>query len=252
MEIDATFYATPGARTIAQWLQATPEGFRFTCKMPREITHGRRLRECAEPLRAFLAGVAPLRPKLGPILIQLPPTFEPANDELALREFLFNLPTNYSFAVEFRHQEWHQPRIAKLLENLRICWVWNDTNSLREQNRAPFTFLPQTTDWLYIRLLGDLRTRFRGDGKRAHRYTQLTWPRNSALESWALKVKRNLPGASQVYVFANNHYEGFSPQTCARLARHLGINIDLPRPGDSPAGNGKRAERESHQLELFP
>ena len=51
--------------------------------------------------------------KLGPVLIQLPPFFEPANDETALRDFLFDLPDAFSFAVEFRHPEWHQPRIGR-------------------------------------------------------------------------------------------------------------------------------------------
>ena len=246
VEIDSTFYATPSAHVIAQWLKATPDHFSFACKMPREITHARKLRNSSELLRAFLAGIGLLRPKLGPVLIQLPPFFEPAHDETALRDFLFDLPDEFSFAVEFRHPDWHQPRIVKLLENLGICWVWNDTSPLKEQNTAPFTFLPQTSDCLYIRLLGDLRTISRGNGARAIRYNKLMWPRASALESWAIKIKKYAAGkARSIHVFVNNHYEGFSPQTCQRLARQLGLKIDLPEI------HAMKANADDPQMQLF-
>lgn len=230
VEIDSTFYATPGAPAVARWLAATPETFRFTCKMPREITHARKLRDCSEPLALFLAGIAPLRAggRLGPVLIQLPPYFEPRLDEGALREFLSGLPRGWSFAVEFRHADWHQPRIVSLLENAGVCWVWNDLSSLAERDRAPFRILPQTSDCLYIRLIGDLQTKYRGDGSRAFRYSSLLWPRDSAIESWAVKIRRTLRGTKCVHIFANNHYEGFSPKTCQRLARQLGVEISLP------------------------
>src|SRR5207302_9235941 len=166
---------------------------------------------------------------LGPVLIQLPPWFEPRHDEAALREFIDELPGDWSFAIEFRHPDWHQPRIVSFLENHRICWVWNDISPREEQNSAPFKFLPQTSDMLYIRLLGDLQTKYRGDGTRAFRYARLMWPRDSALESWALKIKKHLGKTRRIYVMANNHFEGFSPQTCQRLARLLGIEITLPK-----------------------
>jgi uncharacterized protein YecE (DUF72 family) len=230
VEIDSTFYATPSPQTIGHWLDATPDDFYFTCKMPREITHERRLRDCGEPLRAFLDGIAPLRAKLGPILIQLPPTFTPPHDEAALKDFLFNLPRDFSFAVEFRDPAWHLPRIVKLFEEERICWVWADTSPLAEQNRAPFEFLPQTADCLYVRLLGDLRTRSRSDGGSEHRYGKLMWPRDSALESWAIKIEKHLADTGCVYIYANNHYEGFSPLTCQRIAKRFRIDITLPEP----------------------
>lgn len=248
VEIDSTFYAAPSAQTIANWLNATPDDFRFTCKLPREITHSRKLRNSGDLVHAFLASIKPLRPKLGPVLIQLPPYFEPSQDEDALKDFIFELPHEISFAVEFRHPDWHQPRIVKLLENMGICWVWNDTSSLRNQNRAPFTFLPQTADCLYIRLLGDLKTKSH-HGVSPHHYNRLMWPRDFALESWAVKIKKNLGKARCIYVFANNHYEGFSPQTCQRLARHLGKEIPpLPQMNSS---RRKQAAENMQQLTLF-
>ena len=217
--------------------------------MPREITHVRKLRDCAEPLHLFLAGITPLRAsgRLGPVLIQLPPYFEPRLDEFALKDFLFDLPRDWSFAVEFRHADWHQPRIVTLLENLGICWVWNDLSSLSERDHAPFKILPQTSDCLYIRLIGDLQTKYRGDGTRAFRYSSLLWPRESALESWAVKIKRTLRKTKCVHIFANNHYEGFSPKTCQRLGRQLGIEIPLPDMREIRA----EAKASDPQLQLF-
>ncbi len=218
--------------------------------MPREITHARKLRNSTDLLHGFLAAISPLRPKLGPVLIQLPPYFEPEHDEDALRNFIFELPHEFSFAVEFRHAEWHQPRIVKLLENMGICWVWNDTSTLKNQNRAPFTFLPQTADCLYIRLLGDLQTKF-NKGERTHRYSRLMWPRDCALESWAVKIKKNLRKARCIYVFANNHYEGFSPHTCQRLARHFGMEIPLPQMSSALQKRSVLENAQQQQLMLF-
>src|SRR5437016_14013056 len=70
----------------------TPAGFRFACKLPREITHTRRLRECGAELNSFLRAIEPLAPKLQVILIQLPPSFGPRDGKRALRKFLEELP----------------------------------------------------------------------------------------------------------------------------------------------------------------
>jgi uncharacterized protein YecE (DUF72 family) len=232
VEVDSTFYHTPGAHAVAHWLDQTPDAFCFVCKAPREVTHEAKLRDCREKMEAFLEGIAPLRAKLGCVLIQLPPGFSPRHDETALRDFIFHLPLDFRYAVEFRHADWHLPRIVHLFEQHRICWVWNDTTPLDAQNRAAFEFLPQTTDFLYVRLMGDLGTKYHGDGSRARRYRGLSSPRDTSLESWAAKIQRHIAESSRVFIFANNHFEGFSPLTCQRLAAHLGIRIELPRTAE--------------------
>src|SRR3954467_8516417 len=75
VEIDATFYATPAAQTARHWAQVTPPDFVFSCKLPKEITHERKLRGCRELLHAFLESMEPLGAKLACVLIQLPPAF---------------------------------------------------------------------------------------------------------------------------------------------------------------------------------
>jgi len=228
VEIDSTFYHPPAEGVVRHWVEHTPASFRFACKLPREITHVRRLRECKGEVAAFLRAIEPLESKLQVILIQLPPSFAPKDGRTPLREFLEGLPREFRFAIEFRHAGWHRPQIIHLLEKHRICWVWADTSPLNERNLAPFEFLPRTTDFLYLRLLGDYTTKYDGDGQHVHRYGKLLWKREAALESWATKIDRHLPDTRSVWTFVNNHFEGFAPETCQRLANRLGFELPLP------------------------
>jgi uncharacterized protein YecE (DUF72 family) len=246
VEVDSTFYAAPAPHTAGHWLDATPEEFRFAFKVPREITHERKLRASAEPLRLFLDSLAPLRRKTACVLIQLPPHFVPRTDERAFREFILELPQDFRFAVEFRSSEWHLPRIAHLLEQHRVCWVWNDITSLEEQAFGAFEFLPQTTDFLYLRLLGDLQTRFGPDGERLHRYDEVQWPRSASVESWAVKLRQHLARSSAAFVFAGNQFEGFAPATCSRFAELCGLALPLPRREQLSAG-----QSDGEQLKLL-
>ena len=78
-----------------------------------------------------------------------------------------------------------------------------------------------------MRLLGDISTRYDRDGRRLHSYGHLLWKREAALESWALKIERHVQESRSVWVFVNNHYEGFAPETCQRLAEKLGYELPL-------------------------
>lgn len=225
-------------------MECTPATFRFACKLPREITHACRLRDCGAELTAFLRAIAPLAPKLQVVLIQLPPSFSPKDGKTALRKFLDQLPRDFRFAIEFRHAGWHRPQIIHLLEKYRVCWVWADTSPLNERNLAPFEFMPRTTDFLYVRLLGDYSTKYGRDGERVHRYGKLLWKREAALESWALKIERQLPDTRSVWTFTNNHFEGFAPETCQRLAHRLGFELPLPSTAEI-------ASADRGQLDLF-
>jgi uncharacterized protein YecE (DUF72 family) len=245
VEVDSTFHAAPSEATVRRWTETTPASFRFTCKLPRQITHICRLRDCRAELSSFLRAIELLGPKLQVILIQLPPSLTPADGKHALRKFLAQLPRDFRFAVEFRHAGWHRPQFIRLVEKYRICWVWADTTPLNERNLAPFEFLPCTTDFLYLRLLGDYATKYDVDGGHIHRYGKLLWKREAALESWSLKIQRHLADVRSVWAFAGNHFEGFALETCQRLAERLGFDLPLP-PETEKAFS---AEKES-QLDL--
>jgi len=228
VEVDSTFYSAPSENVLRRWIEMTPAAFRFACKLPRAITHLCRLRDCTAELNSFFAAIEPLGSKLQVVLVQLPPSFTPKEGKQPLRKFLAQLPRDFRFAIEFRNSGWHRPQIISLLEKCRVCWVWADTSPLNERNLAPFEFLPRTTDFLYLRLLGDYATKYDGDGKFIHRYDKLLWKREAAMESWSLKIERHLPEVRNVWTFVSNHFEGFAPETAQRLAERLGFDLPLP------------------------
>lgn len=228
VEVDSTFYHIPTPHVAEHWHAVTPAHFRFSCKLPREITHERKLRDAAEPLGEFLRGVEPLGEKLACVLVQLPPFFTPQHDASALRDFIRALPAGVRFAMEFRHAGWHLPRIVHLLEEHGVCWVWSDTTAMEAQREGAFAFLPDTTDWVYVRLLGDLAREYDRAGRRIHRYRELKWARDPGLESWATRIRQVKESNRGVFIAVSNHYEGFAPESCRRLAERLGLNITLP------------------------
>lgn len=230
VEVDSTFYATPPLKTALHWFEATPPEFVFACKAPREITHERRLRDCGELLDEFLRGIEPLGEKLGCVLFQTPPSLRPRQDEAALRAFVRSLPGRVRFAIEFRHHDWHQPRIVRLLEDHRVCWAWTDATPLDHQQEAAFEFLPETADFVYLRLLGDYGRKYAGDGSPLHAYRAILWPRDASLENWAIRLRQRLPDVARAFIGVNNHFEGFAPATARRLAALL----DLPLPEFTP------------------
>jgi uncharacterized protein YecE (DUF72 family) len=241
VEIDSTFYASPPAHTVARWLSEAPPHFRFASKAPRTITHQLRLRHCGAPLAGFLEAIRPLHGHLGPILFQLPPSFGPAQDATALRDFILALPHGWKFAIEFRHPDWHRPHFVKLLEDHGVCWAWSDMTSVADQDQAPFGLLPETADFLYLRLMGDWQTKFGEGGKHLFRYNGLRWSRAEAIESWAVRLHKQAGQVKAIYVFCNNHYEGFAPVTCRQLAERLGIELTLPPTAEAePGAKGPR------------
>jgi uncharacterized protein YecE (DUF72 family) len=246
VEIDSTFYATPPAQTVGRWLGEAPAHFRFTCKAPKMITHELRLRACEKALEEFLGAMQPLHGHLGAILVQLPPSFAPGEDGTALRDFVRGLPRGWRFAIEFRHPDWHQPRFTRLLEDHGVCWVWSDMTSLEGQAQGPFGILPETAPFLYVRLMGDPRTKYNAAGVRVSRYREILWPRAGAIESWAVRLGKLVEQGRSVYAFANNHYEGFAPMTAQRLGERLGIEIKLTGTGEA-----EETAEGPRQMKLF-
>jgi len=95
-------------------------------------------------------------------------------------------------------------------------------------------------------LLGDYATKYDVDGGHIHRYEKLLWKREAALESWSLKIERHLAEVRSVWAFASNHFEGFAPETCQRLAQRLGFMLPLPTETEQALS----AERPQLDLQL--
>lgn len=126
VEINSSFYRPHKPETYRRWADSVPEGFRFSAKVPKEITHVRRLRDFEAPLDRFLSEAGALGPKLGPLLIQLPPSgsFEPE----AAEAFLKGFRARYGglLALEPRHATWASPAAEALLQELRVAKVAAD------------------------------------------------------------------------------------------------------------------------------
>jgi uncharacterized protein YecE (DUF72 family) len=115
VELNVTFYRLPERETFAKWYLATPEGFVFSLKGSRFITHVKKMKDCAEPIEAFYSRASVLKEKLGVILWQLPPTLN--MDVERLKEFLEALrPYRVRNAFEFRNKTWINKKIFTLFE----------------------------------------------------------------------------------------------------------------------------------------
>ncbi|MEH0973777.1 DUF72 domain-containing protein [Micromonospora sp. CPCC 205546] len=171
VEGNTTFYATPGRETVASWARQTDPDFRFLPKLPKVVTHERRLTGADAELRAFLDAVEPLGPRAHALWIQLPGSFGPA-DVPVLARFLRGLPTAHRYAVEVRHPAFFDdPRAARTLEEalgtVGAEWVPFDTTAFfrtpptSDAEREAWTRKPRTplrtralTDRPIVRYLG--------------------------------------------------------------------------------------------------
>ena len=103
VEGNTSFYALPDGATVARWIEQTPDDFQFCFKVPRGVSHDRRLRNTDEEMGDFIRRLEPLGSRLGPAWVQLPPTFGP-DDLEALDGFLTALPAAWDCGVEVRHR----------------------------------------------------------------------------------------------------------------------------------------------------
>jgi uncharacterized protein YecE (DUF72 family) len=126
VEINSSFYRPHKPATYARWAASVPEQFRFAVKMPRTITHNKRLRGVDGELARFADEASALAKKLGPILIQLPPSL--VFDAAVARDFFATCRERFSglLACEPRHVSWFGAAADKMLAGFRIARVAAD------------------------------------------------------------------------------------------------------------------------------
>ncbi|MGW4365530.1 DUF72 domain-containing protein [Nocardia takedensis] len=207
VEINNAFYRLPSPDTFAGWRERTPPDFRIAVKASRFLTHIKRLREPEEPVRRLLEHAGNLGAKLGPILLQLPPTL-PADPDL-LDRCLRCFPREIRVAVEPRHDTWWIPRVRAVLERHGASLCWADAGS------RPVTPLWRTADWGYLRL---------------HHGRARPWPRygSTALRSWVDRLRETW-STEDVFVYFNNDPGGAALRdavTFARLAAARGVTVE--------------------------
>jgi uncharacterized protein YecE (DUF72 family) len=126
VEVNSSFYRPHRPSTYARWAAETPEDFAFSVKVPKEITHKRRLVDAEEPLDRFLDETAALGAKRGPLLVQLPPSL--AFDLGFATSFLAALRQRHTGPVvcEPRHPSWFTPDADRLLTDQEVARVAAD------------------------------------------------------------------------------------------------------------------------------
>jgi uncharacterized protein YecE (DUF72 family) len=135
VEINSSFYRSHKPDTYARWAACVPPGFRFAVKMPRTITHERRLQDPDDLLDRFLGEIGALGERLGPVLVQLPPSLR--FDAVTAGRFFAVLRDRHGGAVvcEPRHPSWFTPDVEALLSELRIARVMADPPPVPEAAR---------------------------------------------------------------------------------------------------------------------
>ena len=223
VENNNAFYRLPSRETFAAWAERTPAGFVMAVKASRYLTHIRRLKDPAEPVGRLLGAAAGLGAALGPVLLQLPPTWQgdPGLLDEALAEFRRQGPAGLRIAVEMRHESCWTDEMRRILAGREAALVWADRGG------SPAGPLWRTAGWGYLRL---------------HEGTAPPWPRyrRAELRAWEQRLSAEWAGERDVYVYFNNDPGGAAIHDAVafgQIAREAGHHVTrtpgmVPPPAD--------------------
>jgi uncharacterized protein YecE (DUF72 family) len=148
VEIDSTFYRIPSSFMVNNWNKRTPDNFRFAVKFPKIITHDKRLKDVDKDIERFYDAMEPLYDKILVFLLQLPPSLQIAEGLDLIKSLEYTLDPSFRYAIEVRHHSWFNELIYNYLKDKNYCLVWSQLDIL-------VTLPVVTTDFLYLRLIGD-------------------------------------------------------------------------------------------------
>ena len=214
VEVNNAFYRLPEASTFRAWAERTPLGFVVAVKASRYLTHVKRLQDPAEAVTRFVDRARHLGPKLGPVLVQLPPNLRA--DTGALASTLSCFPAGWRVAVEARHDSWFTEATFQLLEGhgAALCLADSPKRS---------TPVRRTAGWGYVRFHEGRATPRPCYGERA-------------LDTWARRLADQYGPDEDVYAFFNNDPRGCAVRDARlfalALARHGLKPTRVPGPRD--------------------
>lgn len=207
VEIDSTFYRVPSPNMVNQWYSSTSNGFMFCPKFPKRITHDLKLENASSYLEHFTRRLSVLQEKLGPFVIQLPPSFKLQKHHEQLSHFIESLDDQYRYAIEFRHESWFNSETASLLKSKNICQVW----SLNQYLTTPATI---TADFVYLRFVGD---------RAIDQFSRLQKDQTESMRDWNRSLTETPDSAKERFVLFNNHFAGFGPGSVNEFRRLMGL-----------------------------
>ena len=193
VEINYTFYRFPSEKALGGWVESTPDGFTFTLKAPRRITHDARLQQCEDLTQAFGNRARSLGDKLGVLLFQLPPSF--SKDTAVLEAFLDWVPPDIRVAMEFRHASWHSDDVFQRLRATNVALCIADSERMTTPVEA-------TSDFGYLRL--------RDEGYQ-----------EADIDSWAGVIADHAADWKDVFVYFKHEDKGTGPEFVRQLQAKL-------------------------------
>jgi uncharacterized protein YecE (DUF72 family) len=199
VEVNATFYRLPGAKTFHEWYRRTPENFLWSVKASKYLTHTKRLKDPEEPLSRLYEAAQGLKEKLGPILFQLPPSL--SFDRDLFISFCESLGRSNRHVLEIRHKSWIHHSVFEILKENNIAFCISDT-----AGRYPY-HEEITADFLYIRLHGSQKLY-------ASEYSE------AELQAWARKIR---DWSMDTYAYFDNDFQGYAVENAKRLKKILSI-----------------------------
>ena len=205
-EVNGSFYSLPRISTVENWSSKVPTDFKFCPKMSKYLTHIKRLKEPDEPLARFFGIFEAIKDKLGPVLVQLPPSlkfdYEVADYFFSLLKKSYNF---YDFVLEVRHESWLADEAVKLLAKYDIALVISQSGK-----GFPYAEI-LTSKNIYLRL--------HGPGK----LYDSSYPEES-LQELAGKIKGWYKNDHNIWVFFNNAMNGHGRENAIRLKQILNLN----------------------------
>ena len=201
IEINASFYRMPLARTVQKWSGEVPDDFRFTFKLHQSVTHSLPGQFDLQPLPAFMKAISATE-KRGCLLVQLPPKFGP--DLVQLNMLIAALqPYDWPVAIEFRNPGWYTENVYKTLNQLKVSMVIHDM----KKSAAP---LLSTSVQIFIRFHGP-EPNYRGS------YA------DDELQEYAVYIQDWLSAGKSVYAYFNNTL-GAAVQNVQTLSKLVAVN----------------------------
>lgn len=250
VEGNTTFYAVPSLATLQHWVDETPDTFRFCPKVPRAISHAGKLMDHVEEAKDFIATMSRLGSRLGPIFLQMPPTYSPAMAD-DLREFLAAWPAEVRLAVEVRHLAWFGPPAHAALQSLlaarRMARVTIDTRPIRglagdkilrgsvyermllARERKPDVpvVTEPTAGFTFLRYIGH----------------PLLAQNEEFLEEWAGRLAEWHQQGREAYVFCHCPDERIDPRLCEEFYRRVAARAAISPLAQEKIDSEPRQER---------
>ncbi|HUV43710.1 MAG TPA: DUF72 domain-containing protein [Dehalococcoidales bacterium] len=234
VEVNSTFYRPPSPVYVQNWARRTPADFLFTVKLWQKFTHPKMYREATgeeavvlqSDVDQFRQGIEPLAEagKLGALLAQFPPSFRNDEHGRQILAAVVRVFGQYKLAVELRHRSWSDDdTTAQSLRESNVAWVQIDEPRFKSSIAGK---LPVTADMVYFRFHGrNSEMWWKGDNETRYKY--LYSPEE--IDELSAKVKSAAGQTQLLFIFFNNHWQGYAPRNAVDMKRVLQLPfVDIP------------------------